>query len=159
MTDSSANLSELLNRVANLFIENKPVSDDDDNSATRSTEATVSFEDVLPDITLEQTADPSSVPETGEDVNFTITVRNNSPEAATLDSLSDNVFGDLNDKGTCGSFCHQATKVLGFFSGTFERFRLFINLLKSFASLCLSGTPGFSPARRGLTDTVASAQC
>ena len=64
-------------------------SDDDGNSDTETGTATVSFTDVLPDITVTKTADDTSVPETGQDVEFTVSVKNNSAEAATLNSLND----------------------------------------------------------------------
>ena len=69
------------------------VSDDDDE--------TVDFEDVLPDITVVKTANPTSIPETGGDVTFSFVVTNNSAEAATLDSLVDSDFGDLDGQGNC----------------------------------------------------------
>ena len=48
--------------------------DDDGNTDTASDDATVTFTDVLPDITLIKDANPTSVPETGGDVTFTVTV-------------------------------------------------------------------------------------
>jgi len=45
-----------------------------------------------PDITVTKTADPTSVPETGGNVEFTITVTNNGDEEVTIDSLSDTHF-------------------------------------------------------------------
>jgi len=67
-------------------------SDDDHNTDTQSDTATVVFDDVLPDITVTKTADPISVPETGGNVEFTITVTNNGDEEVTIDSLSDTHF-------------------------------------------------------------------
>jgi hypothetical protein len=41
------------------------------------------------------------VPEPGGTVTFTVLVTNTGPEAVTLNSLVDDVYGDLNGKGTC----------------------------------------------------------
>jgi cysteine-rich repeat protein len=84
--------------VTNIFsasAENLAGSDSD------SDDSTVIVADVLPDITVEKSASPTSVPESGDDVTFTVTVTNNAAEDVTLDSLSDDVFGDLNGKGSC----------------------------------------------------------
>ncbi len=70
-----------------------PVSDTDD--------AVVTFTDVLPDITVTKTANPTSVPETGGNVTFTYVVTNNSLEAATLTVLSDDKFGTLAGDADC----------------------------------------------------------
>jgi uncharacterized repeat protein (TIGR01451 family) len=56
---------------------------------------------VPPIITVVKTADPTSIAEPGGNVNFTVTVTNTSISDATLDSLYDDVFGDLNGQGTC----------------------------------------------------------
>ena len=58
-------------------------------------------DDVLPDITITKTADPTSIPETGGNVTFTFLVTNISLEDATLDSLVDTDFSDLNGQGDC----------------------------------------------------------
>lgn len=52
-------------------------------------------------INVEKTANPTSVPETGGDVEFTIKVKNTSAVAVNLTSLNDDKFGDLNNEGTC----------------------------------------------------------
>ncbi len=75
--------------------------DDDGNTDEATDDETVEFDDVLPDISITKTADPTSVPETGGDVVFTFVVTNNSVEAATLTSLVDSDFGDLNGQGDC----------------------------------------------------------
>ena len=46
----------------------------------------------LPYIDIIKTANPTSVPETGGDVQFTIVVTNNGPEDATIDQLYDSDF-------------------------------------------------------------------
>ena len=67
-------------------------SDGDGNIDTASDDATVTFTDVLPDIAISKTAVPTSVPETGANVEFTVVVTNGSLEAATIDSLVDSDF-------------------------------------------------------------------
>jgi len=75
--------------------------DNDGTDATGSDDADVTYTDVLPDISIAKTANPTSVPETGGNVTFTFLVTNHNAEAVTLTSLSDDVFGDLNGQGTC----------------------------------------------------------
>ncbi len=69
--------------------------------ATDSDDATVTITDVLPTIDVTKTANPTSVMEPGGTVTFSVTVHNTSPEAVSLDSLVDSVYGDLNGQGTC----------------------------------------------------------
>ncbi|MCL2503953.1 MAG: hypothetical protein FWE94_05015 [Coriobacteriia bacterium] len=69
--------------------EGTPVADDDD--------ATVEFEDVLPEIKITKTADPTVLPETGGNAHFTFTIENTGPEEITVIQLMDSVFGDLLD--------------------------------------------------------------
>ncbi len=76
-------------------------SDNDGNTDTESDDETVVFEDVLPDITVEKTADPTTVPETGGNVLFTFQVTNNSAEDASLTGMVDTVYGDLDGQGDC----------------------------------------------------------
>ena len=60
------------------------------------------FGDVPSAIELIKTATPSSVAEPGGDVTYTFTVNNlSSVDAVTIDSLIDNVFGDLDGQGDC----------------------------------------------------------
>jgi hypothetical protein len=75
--------------------------DDDGNETTATGKATVGLGAVDPTLTLTKTADPTSVPETGGDVTFTIKIVNTSAETVTLTLLEDDKFGDLNGKGTC----------------------------------------------------------
>ncbi len=95
--------------------------DDDYTAASDTDDATVTFDDVAPDITITKTADPTHVPETGGDVTFTFLVENIGPEDVTLTSLTDTVFGDLNGQGDCitgglisvgGSYSCSITKFL-----------------------------------------------
>lgn len=59
--------------------------------------------DYLPNISVTKTANPTSVFESGEDVTFTFTVKNNSAEPVLITKLEDDKFGDLNGLGTCAT--------------------------------------------------------
>ena len=75
---------------------------DGNGDADTATEPeTVTYTDVLPDITVTKTANPTSVPETGGNVTFTYVVTNNSTEAATITALSDDKFGTLAGDADC----------------------------------------------------------
>ena len=54
-----------------------------------------------PEVEVTKTADPTSVPEPGDDVEFTVTVHNLTAKAVTLDTLVDDVYGDLDGVGSC----------------------------------------------------------
>ena len=54
-----------------------------------------------PVISVTKTATPTSVPEPGGEVSFTVSVTNTGNVAVSLTSLVDNVHGDVNGKGTC----------------------------------------------------------
>ncbi|MGW8281862.1 MAG: DUF7507 domain-containing protein, partial [Gemmatimonadota bacterium] len=75
--------------------------DDDGQPVEGSDDETVTLNDVLPDISVTKTPNPTTVLETGGDVTFGVQVTNNSAEAVSLISLSDDQFGDLNGQGTC----------------------------------------------------------
>ncbi|MGR8940829.1 MAG: hypothetical protein ACU83P_04485, partial [Gammaproteobacteria bacterium] len=66
-----------------------------------SDDATVTFTDVKPDIYVLKTANPTTVPETGADVVYTYQVFNNSIEAVTIDSLTDDIYGTLAGDSDC----------------------------------------------------------
>lgn len=77
-----------------------------------SDSASVTYtDDALPEIpplVVQKTASPSEVPEPGDDVRFVVLVTNNSdPATSTLQlsiqSLNDDVYGDLTGKGDCGA--------------------------------------------------------
>ena len=100
--------------------------DDDNNSDTAMDDATVTFDDVLPDITVLKNPSVTAVPETGANVTFTCDVTNNSTETANLDSLTDSDFGNL---VTLGVFDSKITLAPGasisstyttFISGNYE---------------------------------------
>ena len=75
--------------------------DDDGGSDTATDDATVGFSDVLPEISVTKTADPTSVPETGADVEFTYTVTNGSAESVTITDLGDDVFTNVTGSDDC----------------------------------------------------------
>ena len=81
--------------------------------------ATVSFTDVIPSITLTKTASPTSVLLTGGSVTYTITVKNITAEPVTLNTLSDDKFGNLNGVGTCA--VSQTLAGNGSYTCTFTR--------------------------------------
>lgn len=54
-------------------------------------------------VTVTKTATPTSRPEPGGDFTFEIVVSNTGLEPITIDSLTDDVYGDLADRGTCNT--------------------------------------------------------
>ncbi|MGI6443389.1 MAG: DUF7507 domain-containing protein [Candidatus Dojkabacteria bacterium] len=77
------------------------VEDNDGSTVTDSDDATVTFEDVAPTLDVTKTVDDDSIPETGQEVTFTFTVKNTSKESVTITSLSDSVFGVLTGSDSC----------------------------------------------------------
>ena len=77
------------------------VQDGAGHSASDSDSETVTYTDVLPDVAVSKTANPTSVPETGGSVPFTFVVTNNSAEAATITDLTDDKFGALAGDADC----------------------------------------------------------
>ena len=77
--------------------------DNDGTTDTKTDDATVTLTNVLPTIAVDKSANPTSLPEPGGNVEFTVVVTNNSFEPVTLTSLKDNVYGNLNGKGTCAT--------------------------------------------------------
>ncbi len=75
--------------------------DDDGNTVNDSDDATVVITDVLPTINVIKTANPTTIPEPGGTVQFTVRVENTSPEPVTLTALVDDVHGNLNGQGSC----------------------------------------------------------
>ena len=74
--------------------DGNPVSDDDD--------ATVTITDLASSILVTKTAAPTSLPEPGGNASFSVTVKNTSAnDSVTITSLSDDVYGNLDGKGTC----------------------------------------------------------
>ncbi len=76
-------------------------SDNEGTEVVESDSATFSIIDRLPTFDLQKTASPTSVPEPGGDVTFTIEITNTSPEDLTLTDLFDDNYGDLSGQGTC----------------------------------------------------------
>ena len=60
-------------------------------------------DDVAPSLTVEKTASPTSVAEPGGIVTFSVKVVNTSKESVTLATLVDDVYDDLDGKGTCAT--------------------------------------------------------
>ena len=73
------------------------VIDDDGSTDSASDDATVFFLDTASTIAVTKAPSTSSVDEPGDDVTFDVTVTNTSAETLTIDSLVDDVFGDLLD--------------------------------------------------------------
>ncbi|MCA1683557.1 MAG: hypothetical protein LC708_00255, partial [Actinobacteria bacterium] len=72
-------------------------------TVTDSDEATVALTPTLPSIAVVKTASPPSLPEPGGTFTFSVVVTNTSIKPLTLTSLVDNVYGDLNGRGTCAT--------------------------------------------------------
>jgi uncharacterized repeat protein (TIGR01451 family) len=67
--------------------------DDDENTTTGADTASVGVTDVQPTITVTKTPAPSSVPEPGGDVTFTVDITNTTVETLTIDAIVDAVGG------------------------------------------------------------------
>ena len=90
VTLSDDDLDDHVNTVTASGTDNEGTTVDDTDDET------VTFTNVNPTITVDKTADPTTLPEPGGDVTFTIVVTNTSPvETVTLTDLDDNRFGDL----------------------------------------------------------------
>jgi len=81
--------------------------DDDGSSATDDDDAVVRFTDVAPTISVLKTANPTSLPEPGGAVTYTVRVTNLSAEAVTVTDLVDQVGASapVNLFGRAGSTC------------------------------------------------------
>ena len=67
-----------------------------------SNAVSITFDDVPSAMSVDKSANPAEVPEPGADVVFSVTVTNDSTaDAITLDSLVDDVHGDLDGQGDC----------------------------------------------------------
>jgi uncharacterized repeat protein (TIGR01451 family) len=78
----------------------------------------------IPDTAVTKTASPTSQPAPGGVFTFTVTVTNNGTAPATLTSLTDSVYGDLNGQGTCatGGTVLAGDTYTCAFQGTFNGF-------------------------------------
>ncbi|MFN2606794.1 MAG: beta strand repeat-containing protein, partial [Acidimicrobiales bacterium] len=97
------------------------VVDNRGNQATAQASATVTLTSLPPTITVTKTPDPTTRPAPGGSFTFTVTVKNTSTDVLTVTSLTDNVYGDLNGKGTCrtgGTIAVGGTYTCSF-TGTF----------------------------------------
>jgi len=77
--------------------------DSSNNQTSASDDEQVTFEDQLPSITVTKTAFPTSIDEPGGSIDFTVQVTNTSGEAVTLNTLTDDIYGDLNGLGDCAT--------------------------------------------------------
>ena len=76
--------------------------DDDGNPVTDDDDATVTITDVAGSITVTKTATPTTLPEPGGNATFDVKVENTSSvDSVTISSLTDDVYGNLDGKGTC----------------------------------------------------------
>jgi uncharacterized repeat protein (TIGR01451 family) len=76
--------------------------DDDGHDVSDSDDATVRITDVDSTIAVTKTANPTSLPEPGGNASFAVEIKNTSAvDTVTITSLTDNVYGNLDGKGTC----------------------------------------------------------
>ena len=75
--------------------------DEQENPDSATDDETVTFDDVLPTISVMKTAAPTSVPETGGDVTFIYRVTNNRLEDVIITDLTDDQFGTLVGDADC----------------------------------------------------------
>ncbi|NOU50207.1 hypothetical protein HG263_06580 [Pseudoalteromonas sp. JBTF-M23] len=78
--------------------------DDNGNSLSGEDTAQVTLIDSLPSISLDKTANPTSMLEPGGLVTFSVVINNTSPASSdpvTITSLVDNIHGNLNGQGDC----------------------------------------------------------
>jgi SdrD B-like domain/Domain of unknown function DUF11 len=76
--------------------------DDDQNEVSDDDDATVTIGDVASSIDVTKTPSVETVLEPGDTVTFTVVVTNTSPvDTVTIDSLVDDIYGDLDGQGTC----------------------------------------------------------
>ncbi len=76
--------------------------DDDGNPVSDSDDATVTITDLPSSIDVTKTANPTSIPEPGGLVNFTVRIDNSSQaDSVNITSLVDNIHGNLNGRGSC----------------------------------------------------------
>ncbi|MCA1683892.1 MAG: hypothetical protein LC708_02005, partial [Actinobacteria bacterium] len=75
--------------------------DDSGDTVSDTDDATVTLTPLAPTLRVEKTADPLTKPEPGGNFTFLVVVTNTTPRPLTLTALVDDVYGDLNGKGTC----------------------------------------------------------
>ena len=97
--------------------------DDRNNEVDGKDDAKVTIVGVNPTLTLVKTANPKTVLEPGDFVDFTVKITNTSvsSDPVTIYSLVDSIHGDLNNVGTCSnSFTLDGAG--GFYTCTFTEF-------------------------------------
>lgn len=89
----------------------------DSNTVTQSACAANS----VPNLTVSTTADPTSRPAPGGSFTYTVDVTNAGTEGATLTRLFDDIYGNLNGRGSCdtGALIAVGATYTCTFSGTF----------------------------------------
>ena len=76
--------------------------DDDGNPVSGHDDATVTLTNLPSSIVVTKTANPTSLPEPGGSATFSVVIQNTSAaDSVTISSLTDDVYGDLDGKGTC----------------------------------------------------------
>ncbi len=93
--------------------------DDDGNTVLGLDQDDVVIGDLDPVIRAQKVAAPTSLPEPGGTVSFTVTVTNDSVEPVTLQTIPDDVYGDLDGQGTC-QLPQTLTANGGFYTCTFR---------------------------------------
>lgn len=92
--------------------------DDRGNRLSGDAQASVSITDARPDIAVTKSADKTSVDEPGGNVTFTVTVTNTSPagtqDPITIQSLVDDIYGNLSGQGTCNGSGNPYPTALGY---------------------------------------------
>ena len=86
---------------------------------TDSDDAVVFITDVVPAIHVDKTASPLSRPEPGGTFTFTVVVTNIGPEALTITSLTDDIYGNLATQGTCTNAIGTVLQPGGTYTCTF----------------------------------------
>ena len=79
--------------------------DDDGETATDTDDAVVTITDVLPQVRVIKTANPTTMAAPGGNFTYTVVVSNPGTETVTINSLNDNVYGNLATRpgSTCGA--------------------------------------------------------
>ena len=75
--------------------------DDDGTEVTDDDDATVTLTNVPPTIVVVKDARPTSLPAPGGTFTFDVAITNTSFEPVTITALTDNIYGNLNGRGTC----------------------------------------------------------
>ena len=110
--------------------------------------------DYLPKIKVTKSASDTSIPESGQNVTFTVVVENQGMDPFNLTSLNDDRFGNLDGVGTCD--VPQLIAVSGSYSCTFVKLLKSETLTSHINEVTASGTdPESHPATAKDDATVA----